>query len=221
MATKKIVTEVAPRTVYTSPCGRARVELHGPREYLALVDDQPCGFHAFAFQAEHAAGVALIEALAREAVQAADEAADRDAATEVTTQPVMDRSDQLGRYFSSGGVDIFIADNPNAHEVEPVVFLPDEVEGIPLSVLQHAIPHILAVLADAGFQAACTVLASAPPSAPVEDVERGVIYADAGPVQIGVDSETVLLTLALPLSALKAMRDLCDNPAVARLLRAA
>lgn len=71
MATRKI--DPAPRTVYTSPCGRATVERHGRRDFLALLDGQPLDYHPFAFQAEAAAHKALGAALEREGAQVEDD----------------------------------------------------------------------------------------------------------------------------------------------------
>ena len=62
-STKKIVTEPAVRIVYTSPCGRVTVERHGNRDYLALLDSQPCGFFSYAFEAEAPINISLRLAL--------------------------------------------------------------------------------------------------------------------------------------------------------------
>ncbi len=66
MATRKLTTSVV-RVVYTSPCGRVKVERHDVRDYLALFDDQPIRFFENAFQADTAGHAALTDALAREA----------------------------------------------------------------------------------------------------------------------------------------------------------
>lgn len=77
----------APRIVYTSPCGRVKVERHDRRDFLALIDGQPCGFFEFAFQAEHAGHEALRESLEDEAVVIVDEEAEEAS----YTAPVVDR----------------------------------------------------------------------------------------------------------------------------------
>ena len=154
---KRIVPEVATRTVYTSPCGRARVECHGRREYLALLDDQACGWHDFAFQAEYAANTALTEALELEAVQIADESAGSGEDYPIETEAVVceGTGDVIGTTYRVGEVEIFVSADPVLDaDDEPMVFLPGKLDGFRISVFEQAIPVILAILADPNFQSA-------------------------------------------------------------------
>lgn len=93
----------------------------------------------------------------------------------------------------------------------------DAVAGVSFLTFERAIPALLAILADPRFMAARERL-HASCKAPSVAAEDGVVYADAGPLQIGVDADSVLLTLELPRSVLQAFRELCAHPAVMQMV---
>lgn len=67
------------RTVYTSPCGRLKIERHAHREFDVYLDGSWIGAEVYQHEAEMVGHNALVEAIGDELVAEADDAAARDA----------------------------------------------------------------------------------------------------------------------------------------------
>jgi hypothetical protein len=78
MAAKKSTTRSAfPRVAFESDCKRIRVVAEAAHDYVLYCDDKFSGSFTMAIEAEHEGAVWLHEQMADEAIELADEAADR------------------------------------------------------------------------------------------------------------------------------------------------
>lgn len=66
------------RTVYTSPCGRLKVERHAHRDFNVYLDGHWIGAEVYQHEAEMVGADALCVAIREEQVMEADEAAERE-----------------------------------------------------------------------------------------------------------------------------------------------
>ena len=65
-----------PSVTYVSPCGRLRLEQHGPKDLWIILDEALIGCRSFQYVAMSDGHTALCEALAAEAIWDADAVAE-------------------------------------------------------------------------------------------------------------------------------------------------